>query len=188
MKTTRRAWTPTMTLAGLFEEQHQFFDALATYELINQTESSPEIRKKIESIHLRILSDPSVRYDARIEKLFTPEELAYFKVLDHTGFENLSEAYQKLAKGSLAEDIIIEEEEDFELEMDGEDSALDLLLDEIESQAQMQVPDLSNELEDKSLRSLMVSLLSKYDLDTPLKEIRLSEFINALIDLNLPKK
>ncbi|HHZ15448.1 MAG TPA: hypothetical protein GX398_04990, partial [Candidatus Cloacimonetes bacterium] len=57
MKTTRRAWTPTLTLAGLFEEQHQFFDALAAYELINQTESSPEIRKKIESLHLRILND-----------------------------------------------------------------------------------------------------------------------------------
>lgn len=188
MKISRRAWTPTMTLAGLFEEQHQFFDALATYELISQTDSSPEIRKKIESLHLRILNDSSVRYDARIEKLFTPEELAYFKVLDHSGFENMSIAYQKLAEGSLAEDILIEEEEDFVLEMDGEEAALDLLLDEIESQAQMQMPNMPNELDDKSLKHLMVSLLNKYALDTPLKEISLSEIISALLDLQTPKR
>ena len=188
MKTTRRAWTPTMTLAGLFEEQHQFFDALATYELISQTESSPEIRKRIEALHLRILNEPSLRYDPRIEKLFTPEELAYFKVLDHSGFENMSLAYQKLAEGSLAEDILIEEEEDFTLEMDGDESLLDQLLGEIESQAQVILPELVNPLENKSLRHLLVSLLGRYDMDTPLKDIKLSDLISALLELQVPNK
>ncbi len=29
MKTNGRTWAPTLTLAKLFEEQNQFFDALA---------------------------------------------------------------------------------------------------------------------------------------------------------------
>jgi hypothetical protein len=78
-----RSWQPTLTLAKLFEEQNQFFDALAAYELISQNDSSPGIREKIESLQFRILSDPNSSYDPRIEKLFSPEELAYLKILNH---------------------------------------------------------------------------------------------------------
>ena len=94
MKFSGRSWQPTITLAKLFEEQNQFFDALAAYELISQSESSPAVRERIEALHLRILNDPSNRYDPRIEKLFSPEELAYFKILNHQGFDNMATALE----------------------------------------------------------------------------------------------
>ena len=43
MKTNNSSWTPTLTLAKLFEEQKQFYEALAIYELIYQTDKSPAI-------------------------------------------------------------------------------------------------------------------------------------------------
>jgi len=186
MKTNVRAWTPTQTLARLYEEQNQFFDALAAYELISQTDSSAAIRERIEALHIRILNDPSNRYDPRIEKLFSPEELAYLKILDHNGFENMAAAALKLSEGSLAEDIFIDEEEDFQLETDGDPDALDELLREIEEQSQLKMLDENPALKDKTLRDLMVSLLGKYERDTPLAEIRLSDLISVLLDLQNP--
>ena len=183
MKPNGRAWTPTLTLARLFEEQNQFFDALAAYELISQTDSSPAVRERIEALHIRILNDPSNRYDPRIEKLFSPEELAYLKILDHNGFENMSAAAKKLGEGALAEDIFIEEDEDFRLETDGDPDALDELLREIEEQSQLKMLDEGSTLGDRSLRDLMVALLSKYESSTPLAEIRLSDLISVLLDL-----
>ena len=111
MKINGSGWTPTVTLAKLFEEQNQFFDALATYELIAQNDSSPAIREKIEALHARILNDPSNRYDPRIEKLFTPEELAYLKVLSHQGFDNMSRTMDKLSEGIQGTELIFEEED-----------------------------------------------------------------------------
>lgn len=186
MKPNGRAWTPTLTLARLFEEQNQFFDALAAYELISQTDSSPAVRERIEALHIRILNDPSNRYDPRIEKLFSPEELAYLKILDHNGFENMSTAAKKLGEGALAEDIFIEEDEDFRLETDGDPDALDELLREIEEQSQLKMLDEGSILGDRSLRDLMVALLSKYESSTPLAEIRLSDLISVLLDLQNP--
>jgi len=189
MKTNVHAWTPTLTLARLFEEQNQFFDALAAYELISQTDSSPAVRERIEALHIRILNDPSNRYDPRIEKLFSPEELAYLKILDHNGFENMAAAAQKLGEGALSEDIFIDEDEDFRLEADGDPDALDELLREIEEQSQLKMLDDSSTVKDHTLRDLMVALLSKYERDTPLADIRLSDLISVLLDLQntLPK-
>lgn len=57
MKTNSRSWQPTLTLARLFEEQNQFYNALAAYELISQNNPSPELRERIEDLHLRILNN-----------------------------------------------------------------------------------------------------------------------------------
>lgn len=184
MKSTKTVWAPTPTLASLFEEQNQFYDALAAYELISQTDSSPQIRERIEALHLRILNDPSNRYDPRIEKLFTPEELAYLKILDHNGFTNLSAARQ-LGMGTGAEDLMIEEEDDLQFEMDGDPDALDLLLREIEQQSQLKMIEESSLAPDKTLRDLLFALLGRFDRDTPLADIRFNDLIQVLLDLQL---
>ncbi len=46
MKTNGSGWQPTLTLARLFEEQYQFIDALAAYELIGQTDPPPSFGRR----------------------------------------------------------------------------------------------------------------------------------------------
>ncbi len=183
MKTNGRSWAPTLTLARLFEEQSQFFDALAAYEMINQTESSPAIREHIEALHIRILNDPNQRYDPRIEKLFTPEELAYLKILDHQGFENMATARQKLMEGTLADEIYIDEDEDLLLEDESEAQVLGRILDEIEQQAQINLEEPVPDAGEYTIKDLLVALLGRFDKDQKLTDVRLSELVAVILEM-----
>lgn len=183
MKNIGRSWAPTITLAKLFEEQNQFFDALAAYELISQTDASPAIREHIEALHIRILNDPNNRYDPRIEKLFTPEELAYLKILNHQGFENMAAAREKLLDGSLVEEIYIEEDEDILLEDEGDANALGKILDEIEQQTQMNLKEAVPDADGYTVRDLLVALLGRFDKDQMLTEVRLSDLVAVILEM-----
>lgn len=185
MKTPGLSWTPTVTLAKLFEEQSQFFDALATYELIAQTDASPAIREKIEDLHARILNDPSNRYDPRIEKLFTPEELAYLKIISHQGFDNMSITMQKLGEGIMESELIFEDEDILaeETELD----TLSLVLAEIEKQAQLNLINLSDGFSELTMGDLLITILSRYDKNQLLSEIHLADLISLFVDLQNPK-
>jgi hypothetical protein len=177
-------WTPTITLAKLFEEQNQFFDALATYELIAQNDSSPAIREKIEALHARILNDPSNRYDPRIEKLFTPEELAYLKVLSHQGFDNMFRAMEKLGEGIHESEIVFEDEI---LAEESELDALSEVLEDIERQAQLNLVDSTAEFSTLSVEDLLIAVLARYDKKTPLSEISLADLVSLFVDMQNPK-
>lgn len=177
-----RTWQPTLTLAKLFEEQNQFFDALAAYELIGQNDSSPAVREKIEALHIRILNDPNSSYDPRIEKLFTPEELAYLKILNHQGFDNLSRAVEKLAEGSLGSDLYLELE-DLDLGEPEEEGNIIDLISEIEQNAQQTMLESGLDDQDYTLRDMLTALLSRYDKDQKLSEIKLSDFLAIYLEM-----
>ncbi|MFO7659896.1 MAG: hypothetical protein R6V77_03185, partial [Candidatus Cloacimonadaceae bacterium] len=104
-------WKPTITMAKLFEMQNQFYDALVIYEIISQTDESPQVREKIEALQARILHDPNMRYDSRIEQLFSPEELAYLKILNHSAFENLCRLKDQFLEGASDYEVVLEEDE-----------------------------------------------------------------------------
>ncbi|PKN74945.1 MAG: hypothetical protein CVU49_05700 [Candidatus Cloacimonetes bacterium HGW-Cloacimonetes-2] len=177
-----RSWQPTLTLAKLFEEQNQFFDALAAYELISQNDSSPGIREKIESLQFRILSDPNSSYDPRIEKLFSPEELAYLKILNHQGFDNMSRAVDKLSEGLAGSDLYIELDELDLVEPDDGGDIQDIL-NEIEQNAQQTFIDDLPEIEQYTVKDLLTVLLSKYDKDQTLSEVKLSDFLALFLEM-----
>ena len=177
-----RSWQPTLTLAKLFEEQNQFFDALAAYELISQNDSSPGIREKIESLQFRILSDPNSSYDPRIEKLFSPEELAYLKILNHQGFYNMSRAVDKLSEGLAGSDLYIELDELDLVEPDDGGDIQDIL-NEIEQNAQQTFIDDLPEIEQYTVKDLLTVLLSKYDKDQTLSEVKLSDFLALFLEM-----
>jgi hypothetical protein len=183
MKTSGRHWTPTLTLAKLFEEQSQFFDALAAYELISQSDSSPAVRERIEDLHIRILNDPSNRYDPRIEKLFTPEELAYLKILNHNGFENMASAALKLGEGSPDEDIFIGDDDIFTPAGTAEEETVTELLREIEQQAQLNAITGLDSTTEITLKDLMVALLARFDKDQPISEIKLSDIMSIIMQM-----
>ncbi|MDZ4122251.1 MAG: hypothetical protein U1C33_07500 [Candidatus Cloacimonadaceae bacterium] len=179
-----RNWNPTVTLAKLFEEQNQFFDALAAYELIEQTESSPAIREKIESLHLRILSDPNSKYDPRIEQLFSPEELAYLKILNHSAFDNLSLVAERISEGFPDSESYMDtiDEEQFTESLD-EVSELQDILREIEEQSRLLNPDVNSSLEDYTLHDFLVAILSRFPKETSLARISLIDLISIFTDM-----
>ncbi|HOZ00521.1 MAG TPA: hypothetical protein PLG20_01800 [Candidatus Syntrophosphaera sp.] len=183
MKNSGRSWAPTITLAKLFEEQNQFFDALAAYELISQNDSSPAVRERIEALQLRILNDPGNRYDPRIEKLFTPEELAYLKILNHQGFENMAQARAKLQEGALAAEIYIDEDEDVLLEEESEADALARMLQEIEQQAQLNVSEPALGIPEYTVKDLLMAVLSRFNKDQKLDEVRLSDLVAIILEM-----
>lgn len=181
MKIPGTNWNPTVTLAKLFEEQNQFFDALATYELIAQNDSSPAIREKIEALHARILNDPANRYDPRIEKLFTPEELAYLKILSHQGFDNMSRTLDKLNEGFSGTEIIFEDEDI--LAEESELDTLSAMLQEIEEQAQLNLIENSGEFNDLTIGDMLIAILSRFDKQQKLSEVSLTDLVNIFLDI-----
>ncbi|HQQ68309.1 MAG TPA: hypothetical protein PLX77_05725 [Candidatus Cloacimonadota bacterium] len=185
MKIPGPSWNPTVTLAKLFEEQNQFFDALATYEMIAQNDASPAIREKIEALHARILNDPSNRYDPRIEKLFTPEELAYLKILSHQGFDNMSRTLDKLNEGFAGTELVFDEEDI--LAEESELDALSEMLKEIEQQAQLSLIENSGDFADLTVSDMLIAILSRFDKQKKLSEISVSELVSLFLDLQSPK-
>ncbi len=176
----KQGWMPTLTLAKLFEEQNQFLDALAAYELISQNDKSPAVRQKIEALHLRILTDPNARYDPRIEKLFSPEELAYLKILNHSAFDNLSQVVNRMQEGLGEAEYFFEQEIEIAPE---EANDLQSILSEIEQHAQQtQIMGL-DEVTDFSTADLILALLNRYGKDTSLSEIKLADFLSLVADM-----
>jgi len=182
MKMNSGGWQPTITLAKLFEEQYQFFDALAAYELIEQNESSPETREKIEALQMRIISDPNAKYDPRIEKLFSAEELAYLKILNHSAFVNLSEVAERMKDSDISDEVIFEDE--FEMGDPSPDAGkIYDLISEIEHRAQQTIGDEEIRIEDYTVEDFLVSILSKFDKSVRLSEIKFSDIISILLEL-----
>jgi len=184
MKTNGRSWQPTLTLAKLFEEQNQFFDALAGYELISQNDPSPQVRERIEALHLRILSDPQGSYDPRIEKLFSPEELAYFKILNHQGFNNMAATLEKLSEGMPSPEISFDNvmPEDV-LTDENEIGTLTEMLREIEQQAQLNLISEAGSFGDYSIQDLLIAILARFDKSQKLSEVKLSELVALFLEM-----
>lgn len=186
----RQTWKPTLTLAKLFEEQNQFFDALAIYEIISQTDDSPEIRQKIEYLQSRIMDDSNMHYDERIEKLFSQEELVYLKIMNHSAFENLSRMRAQYSQGSSDYEITLEDEDirdrptvsSFELRrMVGE-------IDELAEQTEAAEASEASGETPATISDLQKELIKRFGKDSKLTDISVQEFMQLLQDYNLLAK
>ena len=180
-------WKPTLTLAKLFEEQNQFYDALAAYEIISQTDSSPAIRQKIEALQNRILSDPNLKYDARIEKLFSPEELAYFKILSHSAFENLSRIQSHLNEGISDYEIVFDDEEPADPETDST-ADLQQIMDEIESKAVQSPEETAPASGEFTVGDLAMELIKRFGKDSKIADLNIKDFLQLVLDFNLSER
>ncbi len=185
--TTNQSWKPTLTLAKLFEEQNQFYDALAAYELIGQTDTSPAIRQKIESLQMHILSDPNQKYDPRIEKLFSPEELAYLKILNHSAFENLSRIQQQISDGISGYEVVFDDEEPAENVLNPEDE-LKAMLEEIESTSADNNAKPKANTAETTIGELAVEMIKRYGKDNKLSNMSIKDFLQLVLDFNLSAK
>lgn len=188
---TNQGWKPTLTLARLFEQQNQFYDALAIYELLSQSDDSPAIREKIENLQSRILSDPNMHYDRRIEQLFSPEELAYLKIMNHSAFENLNRMKNQFMDGAsdYTVDLDVELEEDkptvstFELRR---------MVSEIDDLAKPSEPEPVKETiipkSDSTVNDLAEEIVKKFGKDADLSSVSVQEFMQVVMKHNLREK
>ncbi|MCD8478802.1 MAG: hypothetical protein LRZ88_00270, partial [Candidatus Cloacimonetes bacterium] len=135
----------------------------------------------IEALHARILNDPANRYDPRIEKLFTPEELAYLKILSHQGFDNMSRTLDKLNEGFSGTEIIFEDEDI--LAEESELDTLSAMLQEIEEQAQLNLIENSGEFNDLTIGDMLIAILSRFDKQQKLSEVSLTDLVNIFLDI-----
>lgn len=188
---TNQGWKPTLTLAKLFEQQNQFYDALAIYELLSQSDDSPAIREKIENLQSRILSDPNMRYDQRIEQLFSPEELAYLKIMNHSAFENLNRMKNQFMEGASDYSVDL----DVELEEDKPTvSAFELrrMVNEIDDLAKPSEPEPVKETtipkSDSTVNDLAEEIVKKFGKDADLSSVSVQEFMQVVMKHNLREK
>lgn len=184
MKSNDHSWKPTLTMAKLFEEQNQFYEALAAYELISQNDSSPEIREKIEELHLHLLNDSNSVYDPRIEQLFSPEELSYLKIIHHQGYCNMVQAKDKLEECVQGSELIFNQvmPEDF-LADEAEVESLTEILNEIEQQAQLNLISENNEFGEYNVQDLLIAILAKFDKNQKLSEVKLSDLVTLFLEM-----
>jgi len=185
--TTNQSWKPTLTLAKLFEEQNQFYDALAIYEIIGQSDASPAIRQKIDALQMRILDDSNLKYDPRIEKLFSPEELAYLKILSHSAFENLSRVQSQIVDGNSDYEVIFDDEEEASGSFDTEDE-LKQILDEIDREVVQPQPSADFKQEDKTIGDMAVELIRRFGKDSKLSSLSIKDFLQLILEHNLQDK
>ncbi len=184
--TPKPAWLPTVTLAKLFEEQNQFFDALASYEIISHHDSSPEIRKKIEELQHRILTDPNNRYDKRIENLFSPEELTYLKILSHSAFENLSRTQIHLREPEMDDEPILELSEEQE-PLSSSEQQYQQLLEEIEGLKKEYASQNPEQEETPSVGDILKEILKVFGKNTPVTGDIQMEMAKLILGIDLKK-
>jgi hypothetical protein len=180
-------WKPTLTLARLFEEQNQFYDALAIYEIISQSNDSPEIRQKVEYLQSRIMNDPNMRYDERIEKLFSQEELSYLKIMNHSAFENLSRMQKQYAQGESDYEVVLDEE-DLRDRPTVSSFELRRMVGEIDELADRGSGIQTQEEDDATIADLQKELIKRFGKDSKLNDISVQEFMQLLQEYNLLAK
>jgi len=73
--------TPTLTLAKLYETQNELIDAVNIYFKLNKNQNSQELEKKIQQLTDIIFENINRNYDSTISRIFTKEELRYFKII-----------------------------------------------------------------------------------------------------------
>jgi len=79
---------PTLTLAKLFEQQEQYVEALALYQLLFRKFQDNKILEKIAEISQTIFSDNTEEYHKFLVDLFTVEEREKLQILPHNQYQD----------------------------------------------------------------------------------------------------
>lgn len=79
---------PTLTLAKLFEQQEQYVEALALYQLLFKKLQDNKLREKITEISQIIFSNNETEYHKFLVDLFTAEERKNLQILPHSQYQD----------------------------------------------------------------------------------------------------
>lgn len=164
---------PTVTLAELYEAQHELVDAVNVYNRIKQKHKAPEIEAKIEALTDIIFANITHDYADKISLIFNKEELRYFRIIPGqtvqiAGMNNSNQDARLDIATEIEKRTPINEPEENLVETEAIDQETSLSgseLEEIEKRLQ-QEPDLVLEslLSDKdSLKKEREDLLKKLE-------------------------
>jgi hypothetical protein len=112
MSGDRQTLPPTWTLARLYEEQNQYMDALAAYELIRKTNPDSQVDEAIERLLQKILIESNAQYDPIIDQIFTPEDKIKFRIAPAGICEEYNKAKAQVSLQPVDDDFLAEEEEE----------------------------------------------------------------------------
>ena len=91
---TDKKITPTLTLAQIYDAQKQYFDAFTIYNKLYQSNPSDDLKERMEATEKKIFTDMSFVYNETLNKIFTEEDRAKFKILPDENHQNLLESLQ----------------------------------------------------------------------------------------------
>ncbi|HOD17673.1 MAG TPA: hypothetical protein PKJ14_03400 [Candidatus Cloacimonadota bacterium] len=180
-KSNRKA---TLTLAKLFEAQNQWQEALAIYSLIYETDPSPELNDKIESLQKRILDDPNLHYEPEIEKLFSPDELMHFKIIKHGAFENIQRTRQQLTAENSDYNILLEDDEPLS-QTQKPNAELEKVLDEIAESSENSAQADERQQGTPTIDDFVQELALRFGKDKKMTDISVQDFLQLLEEYNL---
>jgi hypothetical protein len=120
MSGNRQALPPTWTLARLYEDQLQYMDALAAYELIRKSNPDPQVDEAIERLLHKILIESNAQYDPIIDQIFSPEDKVKFRIAPAEIVEAYDKAKSHVSLKPVDDDILTEDEEEITISIPGE--------------------------------------------------------------------
>lgn len=86
---------PTVTLAKLFEQQEQYVEALALYQLLFIKFQDNNFLSKISELKENIFANNNEEYHQMIISLFTDDERKQLQILPHSQYSDYKEAYEQ---------------------------------------------------------------------------------------------
>jgi hypothetical protein len=132
-----------------------------------------------------------MHYDPRIEKLFSPEELAYLKIMNHSAFENLNRMRNQFVEGASDYEVDLDEElaqdkptvSSFELRRMV--TEIDDLAKPPSSEPEKQT---ESEKSDSTINDLAEEIVNRFGKDSDLSSISVQEFMQVVMKHNLREK
>jgi len=87
----------------------------------------------------------------------------------------------------LGADIYIEEDEDWLNGDEAETDALTQILQEIEQQTQLNLAETVPDAREFTVKDLLMALLSRFDKDQKLTDVKLSDLVAVILEMQEPK-
>ncbi|MCK4956678.1 MAG: hypothetical protein KAS49_03515 [Candidatus Cloacimonetes bacterium] len=85
---------PTITLAKLYEQQEQYIEALALYQMLSKKNNTEKYLDKISEIKEIVFSSNQKEYHKLLLNLFTKEERNELQVLPHNEYLDYTEVIE----------------------------------------------------------------------------------------------
>ncbi|MCD6176933.1 MAG: hypothetical protein J7K29_03745 [Candidatus Cloacimonetes bacterium] len=175
--------TLTITLAELYENQHQYIDALMIYKILFKENQTEKLQNKIDELKDKIFDEDSLDYSSIIDQIFTKKEKKIFNILPHKQYKTYKESQIELKnEETYPEEFAKEKEKEITITNTSED---DISLEEINqpvNNSENKILNLLIQLSHLKPDTVEKILKENVGSDTSLAEIKLSD-LNSVIEL-----
>lgn len=133
----------TLTLARLYESQSHLLEALMMYHYLLKEKKNNELQKKITELTQKIWKEQSLKYNSKINLLFSQSDKIKFQIYPHDVYEKM----QKIENSLLTEHVPRAIPETTEIDYESEEFS------------QPEIAKFFSEMESKDFQSIIQSLM-----------------------------